>query len=72
MSAKKVGWKSGRRKWPWRDFLSEQEKILVYRVEKARAEIAAINKKNLALFSQYKMIMNRAIQRAKYEERKKK
>lgn len=64
---KKVTWKPRKGKWPWRDYLSQKEKITVDKHDAVRQEISALNKKHPALSSQYKMIMNRAIQRAKYD-----
>jgi hypothetical protein len=55
-------WKPTRRpkKYEWRNFLTAEEKATIAKIDKLEAELRALRgNKNL--------IMNRAIQRAKYE-----
>lgn len=56
-------WKPKARKWPWRDYLTEQESIVVrdleYQSSEARRQLADAT-------AQLGPIRNRAIQRAKH------
>ncbi len=55
-------WKPRASKWNWRQFLTPEEKAIVAKVDKLDRELKALRgEKNL--------IMNRAIQRAKFEAR---
>ena len=55
-------WKPRASKWNWRQYLTAEEKAVVAKVDKLDREIKALRgEKNL--------IMNRAIQRAKFEAR---
>ena len=56
-------WKPVKRKWNWRLYLTAEEKALVAKADKLAAELRALQ-------GQKNMIMNRAIQRAKYEASK--
>jgi hypothetical protein len=46
-------------KWPWRDFLTEEEAKIILRADNAKAEWKR-------LVAEKAMIQNRALQRAKY------
>ena len=46
-------------KWPWRDFLTEEERQILRRADGAKLEWQRLNRERAA-------ITNRAIQRAKY------
>ena len=56
-------WKPPKRKWEWRKFLTADEKAVVDRADKLSAELKALQ-------GQKVLIVNRAIQRAKYEASK--
>ena len=58
-----MAWKPAKRKWDWRQYLTVEEKALVTRADKLSAELKALQ-------GQKNLIMNRAIQRAKYEASK--
>ena len=52
-------WQKRKPKWPWRDYLTPEERQTMARAEAAKREWLALNKERAA-------ITNRAIQRAKY------
>lgn len=52
-------WKKREAKWPWRSFLTAEEKEILDRADAAKAEWINLNRERAG-------ITNRAIQRAKY------
>jgi hypothetical protein len=54
-----TGYKRRQPKWPWRKFLTPQERAILARADAAKAEWLELNRERAG-------ITNRAIQRAKY------
>lgn len=52
-------WEKAGGKWPWRDFLTDEEREILAKADAAKAEWTRLNQARAS-------ITNRAIQRAKY------
>lgn len=64
----KAGWQSKRGVWNWREFLTPGEAIVIAQSDKAAAEMKKIRRDYNKLWGPKRAsIVNRAIQRAKYE-----
>jgi hypothetical protein len=59
-----LGFKPKKPKWPWRDFLTDDERRILESADAAKAEWKKLNAERAA-------ITNRAIQRAKYNSQHK-
>jgi hypothetical protein len=57
-----MAWKPKKPKWPWRKFLTEEERKILRAADAAKSEWTKLNRNRAG-------ITNRAIQRAKYAAR---
>lgn len=63
-----MSWKPRRKKWPWRKYLTPEEAEFIRRSDAAISAARAVANKVATEFRpQRTLIVNRAIQRAKYE-----
>ncbi len=53
-------WRPAAKKWPWRNYLTSEEKMILAKADTAKAVWLSLNQNRAA-------IINRAIQRAKYD-----
>lgn len=58
----RTAWKPKAKKWPWRDFLTDDERATLEQADAAKAVWLSLNKERA-------LITNRAIQRAIYASR---